>query len=732
MAAIDNKGPATLPASALMRVDNEVLRFRQYWHVILERRWLVIATFTLFFTLGAIATFRATPIFTASTRLQIDPETGGVLAAKEIVSFGAKDQEYLQTQYKNLQSRSLIELVISQLSLDVDPRYKKAQDKVAAVAADFDVSPVRLTRLVEVRASHPNPKTAQLMANTLVDNFILQARDLKQRKAYKGYQLLKDEAQKAELDLKNAMVALQTFRQEKRMVSLDERTQGENLDTFSVREARAALDLAQRSFSEVQKNLDEANKGIKAGRDPVEVAAIANERTVTELKLIVARDEANLAQLSTRYGPKHPTLLAAQATLAASKEKLKAEAQRAFDNLVSQAEVENRKVEQAKQRVTEAEGKLQELFSARTEFDILMQKKQKEEVLFQAIISKLKEYDLNTQDPVDNMVVIDPAQEPPKPSRPNKPLMLSASVLGGLLLALGMAFFVNFLDDSVKSQDDVENYLRLPFLGYIPNIKSMSVVERDLQAHLRPTSGTSEAFRTLRAAVSLARNSDKMRTIAITSTIPSEGKSLVASNFAIVMAQTGLRTLLVDGDLRRPSVHKAFQLQSPVGLSAYLAERVASVDEIVHSSEVPNLDIVCCGATPANPSELVGSKRMLQFLEETAARYDRVVVDCPPVSAVSDPLVIAAMCDGAIYVTKFNKIRREHALRSVQRVQDAGIHLMGLVLNDIDFEGKDSYYYSYHYYQNRYYTKYYRTRPGSGGTPQASSADKPKEKAGKA
>jgi capsular exopolysaccharide synthesis family protein len=184
---------------------------------------------------------------------------------------------------------------------------------------------------------------------------------------------------------------------------------------------------------------------------------------------------------------------------------------------------------------------------------------------------------------------------------------------------------------------------------------------------------------------------------------------LLTSNLAIVTAQTGLKTLLVDADLRRPSVHKAFQLHSPVGLSAYLGGSVDSVDEVVHTTEVPNLEVVCAGAIPSSPSELVGSKRMAQFLQEVRKRYDRVFLDCPPVSAVSDPLMIAAMSDGVVFVAKFNKIRRDHARRTIQRVQDAGIHIIGAILNDIDFEGKDSYYYSYYYYQNRYYSSHYKT-----------------------
>jgi capsular exopolysaccharide synthesis family protein len=156
-------------------------------------------------------------------------------------------------------------------------------------------------------------------------------------------------------------------------------------------------------------------------------------------------------------------------------------------------------------------------------------------------------------------------------------------------------------------------------------------------------------------------------------------------------------------------VHKAFQLHSPTGLSAYLTGETSDLEEITHKSEVPNLDVICCGAIPTSPSELIGSARMTEFLDSVKGKYDRVVLDCPPISAVSDPLVISAKTDGIVFVAKFNKIRREHARRSVQRIQSAGIHIMGVVINDIDFEGKDSYYYSYYYYQNRYYSSHYKT-----------------------
>ena len=692
-------------------------QLRDYWYVVLERRWLIIAVFLCFVLLGVVYSFRATPIYQGVARLQIDPETAGVLSVKDVISMGNKDMEYLQTQYKNMVSRTLIESLVAKLRLEDDDRYKRAMDKTKAVLDDIKIVPIRLTRLVEVQANHPNPRTAENMANSLLDLFLAQNIDRKTLKAMSGFQMLKQEATAQEADLTTAIQSLQKYRQKTGMISLveDQKQNTENVDAAALRAAAERLGAQSAMVAAVQKRLEEATLWMSKGNDLSELGIITEDLSVRQIKLKLTESQSLLKGYRTRYRDKHPKVQEMVSVIASDQEHLKEESQRAFESLQSLARIEVQKEQQAKDALMKAEQKMTELSIAKTTFDVLNRKKERSEMMYQLVLQKSKEYDLISKDTQQTMFVVDKATTPLKPVRPNRPLILAGSMFGGLAVALMLAFFTNFLDDSIKSQEDIENYLRLPLLGYIPTIKSGNVVERDLQSHIYPTSSAAEGFRTLRAAVSLVRNADKLRTIVVTSTIPSEGKSLVASNFAIVTAQTGLKTLLVDADLRRPSIRKAFQLKSQVGLTAYLSSRDRTIEEIVVPSEVPNLDIVCCGALPTNPSELLSSKRMLDFLEEASARYDRVVLDCPPVSAVADPLVVAAMCDGIMFVTKFNKIRREHARRSVQRVQDAGINLIGIILNDIDFEGKDSYYYSYHYYQNRYYASHYKAQPASTG-----------------
>lgn len=687
---------------------DEAPNLRHYWHMLLERRWMIITAFVSMFSLCLIYLYKATPIYSASVRMQIDKEVDNVLEAPNRFSFDIREQQdYLQTQYKNLLSRSLIEKVMSDLSLDKDERYSKNPDPVRALSQDITVSPIRLTRLVEVRAEHPDPKVAANIANKLVENFIQLNLDRKREKMRQATLFLEQEAKTLEEKVAKADNELYQYRVEKKLGSLEE---SQNIISQSLKQAQADVDLANSLALDAQKLKDEVEAMLKEGKPIDTVPAIARDPQVVDLLRQLSERQTALAQLLTRYKDKYPDVITARKALSETEQNLKVQAERIHQMILAEARIASSKKANKDAELRRREQEAQDLRKQRIDYEVLERKSQQAKLLFTMLLQRKQETDLSSNDKTQNMWVIDSAKVPMKPVKPRVVLTLILGFFGGLIVAVGLALFVSYLDDSVKSQDDVENVLRLSFLGYVPNIKTNSVIERDLQAHSHPQSNAAEGFRTIRAAISLTHQAEKFRLISVTSTIPSEGKSLVASNLAIVLAQTGLKTVLIDADLRRPSVHKAFQLNSPIGLSAYLAEKVNKVDELIHNSSVPNLDIVCCGAVPNSPSELVGSQRMAEFLEEMSKRYDRVIVDCPPVSAVSDPLIVAAMCDGVVYVSKFNKIRREHARKSVQRIQNAGIHIIGAVINDIDFEGKDSYYYSYYYYQNRYYSSHYRSK----------------------
>jgi succinoglycan biosynthesis transport protein ExoP len=700
---------------------SESLNLRHYWHVMLERRWLVITAFISVFILSIIYLVKATPIYQATATLQINKESNSVMDIGAPIVFNSNDQEYLQTQYKNLLSRSLIESVVEDLELKKDERYAQAQDTARAVQGDITVSPVRLSRLVEVSVEHPSPRVAAEITNKLLQNFLALNQDQKRDRALDSYNFLTSQVQGLANDVRQARRAVFDFRKKEEMPSLEE----------SQNTLKAELDIANQNYLLAQEEAAQSQQRVETvesmiaeaesnnqALDKADIPFIASSPIIQGLRLDLSKSRAKLAVLQEKYLDKWPAVGQTKTEIEKYTSEIQAQAEHELDELKHAAVLDQAKAMRAKATYDLAQQKMSRLNELKVEYDNLVMEQERSEEIYNTMLAKTKEMDLNTKDMYQNLVVVDQAIVPFNPVKPRKALTLLLGMIGGLGLGFALAFFANYLDDSVKSQDDVETYLKLNFLGYIPNIKSNSLVERDQQAHLHPQSNAAEGFRTVRAAISLVHKSDKFKVLSFTSTIPSEGKSLVTSNLAIVTAQTGVKTLLIDADLRRPSIHKAFQMQSPVGISAYLTGQVTDVDEIIHKTEVPNLDILCCGAVPDNPSELVGSKKMGELLNAVRDKYDRVFVDCPPVSAVSDPLMVAARTDGIVFVTKFNKIRRDHARRTVQRIQDAGVFILGNVINDIDFEGKDSYYYSYYYYQNRYYASYYSNEKNQkGGKP---------------
>ena len=688
---------------------------RYYWHVLLERRWLIIMALILAIGASVAYAVKAPRIFRASTRLQIDPESEAqVNLSGSYGGMGRLDFEtYLKTQYKNLLSRSLLVRVIKTERLENDSRYSKKLDIVKALANDIKVVPIRMTRLVEVSVDHTDPRKAADIAKRLADEFIERNRLAKMGRTMSTLQTLRSQAAQMEREVTEYEKQLQAYREKSKFTTLDS---GNNPIAQSLAQVQSRYADALASAQLAQVTVDQLKAHLEAGKSIETFPLIASDSRIISLQQQIADFRTQLAGLQQRYGEKHPAVVDVKSRMAEAQANLIKTAKEIQQTLRESAELQRVQVANLKQNVEHWEKLQQEWNKAKTEYDVLQRKADASRALFNMVLSRLNEADVMQRDRANNIHIIDPPTIPTEFVKPNIPLVLVGGIIGGLLLGIGLAFFVNYLDDSIKSQDDVENHLQMPFLGYVPSVKDSREVERYLQCHLHPQSNPSESIRSIRAAVALGDHGEKLRVLTVTSTLPSEGKSVIAANLAIAMAQTGFRTLLVDADMRRPRLHKAFQLHSPTGLPAYLTGKTEDMDELIHTTEVPNLDLICCDSGSSQSTELVASRRMVQFLDEVRKRYDRIILDCPPVSAVSDPLVVSSLADGCVFVAKFNKVRREHARKSIQRLVDAGVHICGVLLNDIDFEGRDSYYYSYYFYQNRYYSSYYRPRPDQLGS----------------
>ncbi len=363
------------------------------------------------------------------------------------------------------------------------------------------------------------------------------------------------------------------------------------------------------------------------------------------------------------------------------------------------------KEESLQKALHEQEQEALEMESKAPDYNMLKRNAEADRQLYDSILTRMRETSVADKLQSSNIHLIDPVQVPGSPFKPQKGRSLMVGLFLGLGGAFGVSYLLNAFDDKIKSYEDVDS-LGLPLLTGVPriNLKDASQNGRVLQAD--PHSISAEAFRNLRASISLKPEANSAKPLLVTSTAPGEGKSVVSANLAIAFATNKQRTLLIDCDLHNPVQHRVFPADPDKGISLYLTSN-ATLQQVVQPTDVPNLDVLHVGSIPPNAPELLGSPRIRELIADACAQYDRVVIDSPPVTAVSDPLVLLPYVQGVIYVIGFGKIRREIVARTMQRLRECGAPLVGIVMNNIDQELHGYYYYPYKY------SNYHKKRKGN-------------------
>lgn len=596
---------------------------RNYLGIILKRKWTVLTSLITLIAIVMFVSSKMEPIYQATCQLLIEKERPDAVSFEEVIGIDTLDQDYYQTQYKILKSRSLAKDVIQKLGLEQSEEFSQSRPKpiytlfrktifrenllpqsldmegiIDRFLLAIEIEPVRNTRLVEIKAKSRDPRLAADIANTLAQTYVSQNLE---------YELFP-----------SRQVLEKLLPQEGKTESLS--------DDINLNELVVSL------------------------------PSVVNHPLIQKLKEQCAELEVRHATLSKRYGPKHPQIISVKSALEEMKKNIDLETKRILSAVK-----------------TELSGNLKS----------------------------------------SNIKIIDLAQIPRRPIRPNKRLNLMLSLSSGLILGCGLAFFFEYWDDTFKTEEDVEGYLGLPFLGHVPSIKSQSrrkKVEKNIFVHTHPKSVASEAFRNIRTGIDFSHSSDPAKTILISSAGPQEGKTLVAVNLAISMAQAGSRVLLVDTDMRRPMVHRILKLNSYLGISNYLGGK-SELEKVIQETFIENLKCICCGSIPSNPSELLGSIKMKEFVEAVRNIFDRIIFDSPPILSVTDSLVLGKALDGVIQVVRFSKYPKAMIHQAKQKSQQMGMKIIGVVLNDIDMERSGRYYYPYYYryYHRGYYDQGERT-----------------------
>lgn len=696
----------------------------QIWFVIREKAWL-IALCGLLGILGGLAYIHHTPItYNAQAVIEVDA------APIRAVDYGSlqdeKDplgEEMGQTVLAEFRSRAFLQKVIEDNSLLHNPAFlpplpngqvHSMDEAIDALGGMAHESIRQGTRFIDVGAVHPNPEMARELANMLANEYISQTIKDREATANIAIKALEDQADQASANLEKAAERLQNYVKETKSGSLV----GANDTVITDLKAKnGELSAAHATRLRLEQDDEDVMKHIN-DTDPqalLAIPSVANQPEIMDAVNVIKELQTKVDLLKLRYTAIHPKMIAANKELEDEKAILMDDI-RKIPPMIHAARQAAEEMEQKFQDAVKAqEAKAVTLDDQQIQFDVLSRDKETDQALYDGILTRIKEAKVATNTDVANVHLFEGALLPTEPTQAKKSRTLALSIGAGLLLGLGLAMGLHFMDSSLKTVDQAEDVLGLTVLSAIPRQPQNRIRESSMALVNAPGSPVAEAFRSLRTAIYLASRSKGRQIVLFTSTLAGEGKTFCATNFATALAQQGLRTLLIDADLRSPMIGKVMlKGEKLAGLGELLSRKVESKGAI-YETEVENLFVMPAGELLPNPAELLARSDMGELIRRLAEQYERIVIDTAPVTAVSDTLLLLEHAQAICLVVHAAKTPRKWILRAIKLIDEAGSKPDGAILNQVPMRMAGAYsYYPGKYGEPEVYGSNGRHKPGKG------------------
>ena len=701
--------------------DGPDFPFADYAQMLWKRRILIAAIFVSVLTIGTLYTLLKTPIYRAGVTLQIDREAskvlsgGGDLQPAELLT----GDEFYQTQYGLLKGRFLAERVVESLHLTDNradlklmgwrPPAPKAgetpasraelrrRDAVTLVEKNITVSPVRGSRLVGVAFDSKSPTFSADVANALAENFITSNLDRRFQAASYARDFLEQHLAEEKQKLEASERAAVAYAASQQIISIPI-PQAAGAPPTAATESLVASDLSSlnsdlAAATNLRLQAEQKLKQAKAssGGSLPEVLADPTFQKLEQDRAVVA---AEYQQKLAIYQPDHPTMLALKGQLAAMDRAIASQVSATQNSIKNQYQTAANQENALQAKVDQLKGAMINLNNRSIQFNILQRDVDTNRALYDGLLQRYKEVGIAGGVGTNNVSIVDRALPPLKPAVPNVPLYLAISAALGLIFGVGAAFILDALDQGINTPSDIETKLHVSLLGASP---ATARGVTPAQALRDPRSALSESINAVRTALQFATSDGAPRTLLVTSSRSSEGKTTTAAALAASFARLGVRVLLVDGDLRSPSLHRLLSLKNTTGLSRYLAGG-ARLADVVQTTAEGSLSVVTCGPLPPNPSELLAGPGLAEFLQEASEAFDLVIVDGPPVVGLSDAVSLAAAVVGTLFVVEAVRVRRAAARAAIHRLQSVDARIVGAVLCKFDAKSAAyGYEYAYHY-----------------------------------
>jgi capsular exopolysaccharide synthesis family protein len=654
---------------------------REFIRILSTQRWLIVSVTAVVLVATALFTFTALPFFRAKLRILIERDNARVVSFQEIYESGTGSDDYYQTQYKILESRAIAEAAFASLAPGDRRWFMASAQPVELFISLRRILPVQKSRLVDVTAEHPDPAAAARIVDAIVTAYVKNSQDRKSDASSTALVRLQTDAGSLQKKLIEAEKATQEFKTRNEIVSMNDR---QSLTAARLERLHEELGDIERARSDAESSFRLAEQAIADASYSEDLPEVLASAVVGNCKKVLLEAQQELSQLAQNYKPLHPRMLALQSRVQAVKEQLREEVKSIYSGLKSRFDRTLHQEADVRKRLEGQKKALIELESKAIQFQILRDEAENTRRLHDTVLSRLKEVQVVTGHETTNVHRIGGPEISPNPVRPRKLLNLAAAVIGGLILACGFAFALDGLDRSIKSPLDATRILALPVLGLVPRLEGKRVERGPLDAEtFDPRSDISEVFRTIRTNLTFSSAGKDMRSILVTSAGVGEGKSMVSIHLAVSLARGGKSVLLVDADMRRPRLHRAFRLGDEDGLSSLLIGS-RTLAEVALPTGVENLSVLPCGLIPPNPVELIQGAAMKDVIAGILAAFDVVVFDTPPAGVVSDACVLATQVDRALLVVRSFATDRGNVKRTVGLLQDVGATVAGVVLNHAD------------------------------------------------
>jgi exopolysaccharide transport family protein len=700
-----------------------------YLRTLYKWRRIAIVCFIIIVGTVAVASLVMTPVYRATTRILIEREAPKVLNMQELLPIDMVSTDFYQTQYKILQSRSLALRVIQALNLSENPVFspKKSkkdsmltkQEREARLVTKFvktlKVDPIRNSRLVDLSFDSTDRQLAADIANMVSKGFIEQNMGWKSETSNEAKDFLTKQIEEQKKTLEESEQALQNYKEKYGIVQLTPLAgdkEKENIAMQKLGGLTGRLVDEQSKRVEVEARHREVHDLLAKGTPLESIPQVMDNYLIMRLKENEARLSTQMSELSQKFGEKHPRMVQLKSELESNRQKIRQEAQNVLTSIKNELAIARAREANARNAVEGQKAETQKLSERSIQYSVLLREVEKNRELYENLLKRLKETSVASELGTTNVRILDRAEVPRSPARPKPVQNILLSIVVGLFMGCGLAFFFEYMDNTIKTPDDIEKYVGSPCLALIPTVNfseesGQGVSSPEIIVHHKPKSTVAEGFRSLRTAVLFSSPDNPPKTILVTSFIPKEGKTFITANLALVIAYAGESVLLIDADMRKPQLHKMFDLENRKGLSnVIMGEEPPIHKSILHEK----LDVMTCGPVPPNPAEILGSKRMAEFMEQMKGRYDKVVIDTPPISSVTDAVVLSRLADSIIYVVHGGMTTRETAMHGSKIMRDVDAKVIGAVLNNIDI-GRENYYYSHYYHYYYHYYSYY----GDGG-----------------